>query len=207
MNVHSLKSALGYHFSARRGVYSPLLGSTSRSVSRNGSYWRWSGRETTQKRLLSSNPAEAKTSRCVFASWAEPEMGSVATAIARGTATASARKPSVRLIGLLLSDMPELGVEVVAQPVAQKIQREHGQHDGQPGEHRHPPRGHDQLPAVGDHEPPGGSGAREPRAQEAQRRLEEDHVANLERGEDDQRVDDIGEDVARHDAGVGGARQ
>ncbi len=67
-NVHSLKSGLACHFSARRGMYSPVLGSTSSSVSKNGSYWRWSGRAMVQKRLLSSKPAEANTSFWVFES-------------------------------------------------------------------------------------------------------------------------------------------
>src|SRR5919106_339065 len=202
--VHSLKSGLADHFSARRGVYSPLFGSTSSSVSRNGSYWRWSGRETTQKRLLSSNPAEANTSFWVLASCAMPGVQLVPTVNASAASTTSARDTVRRFIGLLLSHVPELGIEVITQPVAQQVQREHGQHDGETREHRDPPGGDDQLAPVGDHEPPRRQRPRQAGAEEAQGRLQEDDVAHLERGQDQQRVDDVGEEVAGHDPDVRG---
>src|SRR5919106_2372437 len=191
-------------FSARRGVYSPLFGSTSSSVSRNGSYWRWSGRETTQKRLLSSNPAEANTSFWVLASCAMPGVQLVPTVNASAASTTSARDTVRRFIGLLLSHVPELGIEVITQPVAQQVQREHGQHDGETREHRDPPGGDDQLAPVGDHEPPRRQRPRQAGAEEAQGRLQEDDVAHLERGQDQQRVDDVGEEVAGHDPDVRG---
>ena len=110
MNVHSLESGLTDHFSARRDVYSPVFGSTSSSVSRNGSYWRWSGRETTQKRLLSSNPAEAKTSRWPFASCADPDGGVLPGMRASTTSTPTRRETSLGfIVGISSFGVPELG--------------------------------------------------------------------------------------------------
>src|SRR5215510_10797916 len=69
--VHSFKSGLACHFSARRGTNSPVLGSTSSKVSKKGSNWRCSGRATFQKRLLSEKPAEEKMTRWTVASPAD----------------------------------------------------------------------------------------------------------------------------------------
>src|SRR5919108_3753733 len=114
MNVHSLKSALGYHFSARRGVYFPLLASTSSRVSRNGSYWRWSGRETIQKRLLSENPAEANTSRSVLLAWANPGVGMVTRVNTSATSSPGTSETNLGFIAHLL-------LRFVPQKVTQRL--------------------------------------------------------------------------------------
>src|SRR4029434_486694 len=157
VNVHSLKSGLACHFSARRAVYSPVLGSTSSRVSRNGSYCRWSGRLTIQKRLLSSNPADANTSFWTFASCADPGVSAVSRVSTNASSSPSAR--GTRLIEYLLrtffcSHVSQLGVQVISEPIPQQVQGEHRQHDGQPGEHRDPPGRDDQLSPIRDHETP-----------------------------------------------------
>src|SRR4029450_7166627 len=111
----------------------------------------------TQKRLLSSKPAEAETSRWVFASCATPGVTALPKPIA--TRATTSRNGTIRSrIGVLLSYVSQLGIEVIAEPVAQEIQGEHGEHDGEPGEHRDPPGGDDELAPVGDHQAPGGQG-------------------------------------------------
>ena len=85
--VHSLKSGLCSHFVASAGMGSPDLGSIPSSVSQKGSNWRWSGRETVQKRLLSWNPAEAKIRRLTCAA----DAGVVTEPI---TATAASSRPA-----------------------------------------------------------------------------------------------------------------
>src|SRR5688572_11018287 len=107
-----------------------------------------------QKRLLSWNPAEPKIRRLTLAACAHP--GASARMNVANAVTATISSPAnietnldfiVRssiAIGLYVS---KLGIEVIAQPVAQQVQREHRQHDGDPGEHRNPPRRDDQFPS------------------------------------------------------------
>src|SRR5262249_22267714 len=67
-------------------TYSPVLGSRSSKVSKNGSNWRCCGRVMVQKRLLSLKPAETKIKRCTFASPAGESVG-LATNATRSTST------------------------------------------------------------------------------------------------------------------------
>jgi hypothetical protein len=67
-------------------MYSPVFGSRSRRVSKNGSNWIWNGRVIVQKRLLSLNPAETKIKRCTFASPARVSVGITTNAV-RSTST------------------------------------------------------------------------------------------------------------------------
>src|SRR5712691_8184067 len=101
-NVHSFRSGLGSHFSARRGMNAPVLGSRSSKVSRNGSNWRCEGRSTVQKRFPSLKPAETKMRRRTWA----PAGGAVGdgdcalTVAARATSSASTRaRDTSRLSG------------------------------------------------------------------------------------------------------------
>ena len=64
-------------------------------------------------------------------------------------------------------DLAQFGVEPVAKPVAQEIDRQHGKQDGDAGKERDPPRTDDQLPAVGNQQTPGRGRARHPRCQES----------------------------------------
>src|SRR2546425_13313675 len=109
----------------------------------------------TQKRLLSSKPAEAKTSFWTFASSASPRVGAVSSVTSSASSNPTATNMKERRIDNLLSDVSELGIQVIAEPITQQIQGKHGQHDGQPGKHRDPPRRDDQLTPIRDHETPG----------------------------------------------------
>src|SRR5262249_61987087 len=63
-------------------------------------------------------------------------------------------------------NLPQLRVETVANPVAEDVQREHGNEDRDAGQDRNPPRLLDQPAAVGDHHAPRRRRRREPDAQE-----------------------------------------
>ena len=51
---------------------------------------------------------------------------------------------------------PQLGVERVAQPVAEQVEGEHGDEDHQPGKGHYPPRAQHELARVGEHRAPFG---------------------------------------------------
>src|SRR4029434_10057275 len=125
------------------GLWVAALGWPSSGVARSGSNCRWSGRDTTQNRFVSSKPAEAKTSLSTFACAAA---GVGMDTRQETSATAVITTVSRSLIGLILCGVvaarlhvSELRIVMIPEPVAQQVQREHGQHDREPGEHRHPP--------------------------------------------------------------------
>ena len=75
-----------------------------------------------------------------------------------------------------------------------------------PGMTESPPGRDDEVAALGDHDAPRGVRRRDARAEEAERRLQQDDVSHLERREDDDGVEDVREDVAEDDAQVRGPR-
>ena len=50
--------------------------------------------------------------------------------------------------------IPQLGIQPVAQPVAQQVHGQHRQHDGHSGEKEQPPRRYNQRPPPGNHQAP-----------------------------------------------------
>jgi hypothetical protein len=64
------------------------------------------------------------------------------------------------------SDLPQLGIEPVPQPVSQEVDREHREQHGQTWEERDPPGGRQKATAVGDHQAPGWIGRWDPNTQE-----------------------------------------
>src|SRR4029453_11699814 len=96
-------------------------------------------------------------------------------------------------------------VERVSQPVAHQVEGQGGEHERDPREKQHPPGYGGQLPRRGlrDHPPPGRRGRRDPDPQEREGRLEQDVVRDDERGVDDHRSCQVGEDLPEHDPRVG----
>ena len=94
----------------------------------------------------------------------------------------------------------QLRVERIPQGVAKQVEAEHAQADGDPGEERDPGR----LLRVGqggpgEHQPPRGRRLRRAQAQIAERRLGQDGAAQLRRHDDDERRQDVGDDVLQDD--------
>src|SRR5579864_3453382 len=83
-----------------------------------------------------------------------------------------------------LGSETQAGVERVAQAVAQEIDGEDGQHDGDAGEEGHPPGVLEKLASLGQHVSPLRCGRADPQAEEAQRRPGDDRRGDPERGED-----------------------
>src|SRR6185503_18975928 len=84
-------------------------------------------------------------------------------------------------------------VEGVAQAVAEQVEAEHGDEDGQAGEGGDPPRRGEELAAFHDHVAPAGQRRLGAEAEIAEARLDEDRLAEHEAGLHDdhrERVDD-----------------
>src|SRR5262245_45669498 len=84
------------------------------------------------------------------------------------------------LASVQCSDLPQLGIQTVPQPVAQEINREHREQHGQTWEERDPPGSRQKATAVGDHQAPGWIGWWYADTQETQRALEENDITNLD---------------------------
>src|SRR6266849_1949707 len=76
---------------------------------------------------------------------------------------------SAGLTPSLRSELAELRIEGVAEPVAEQVKGKHHEQDGEPGKHGHPPRARHELAAFGDHGAPGRGGRRNASAEEGQR--------------------------------------
>src|SRR5215510_5529323 len=72
-------------------------------------------------------------------------------------------------------------VERVAEPVTQKIEAEHGDHDSEAGNGRDVGGDEEEVAAARDHQPPRGRGRRDAETEEGQRGLDEDGVGHEER--------------------------
>src|SRR5262245_51994325 len=79
----------------------------------------------------------------------------------------------------------EFWIEMIAEPIAHQIHRQHREHDRQAREHRNPPGRHNQFTPIRYHEPPGWRWTRNPGAKEAQGRLKEDDKTYLQRRQHD----------------------
>src|SRR5262245_51507312 len=103
--------------------------------------------------------------------------------------------------------VPELGMEADAQPVAEELARQHDEQDAQSGEHREPPLPRHQGGArLREHEAPGGLGRGHPDAQEAQRRLRDDDDPDGQARQHRRRVQHVRQDVPLDHAPLVGTR-
>src|SRR6478752_10393997 len=98
-------------------------------------------------------------------------------------------------------------VEGVLQTVADQVERQDGQQEGEARESHEPPGGVEDAGGVGDHRPPARGGWLDADAQERQRCLEQDVRRDQQRRVDDDRRDQVGKDVLEQDARVGGAER
>ena len=71
-----------------------------------------------------------------------------------------------------------------------------------PGEDRQPRRGGDLVARLRQHAAPAREGRADAEAEERERRLGQDRAAHAERGDHDQRPEDVGQDLGEHDAQV-----
>src|SRR5215208_6042917 len=91
-------------------------------------------------------------------------------------------------------------VEGVLQAVAEQVEGQHGGEKGQAGEEHVPPGGVEDRGGVGDHRAPARVRLLDADAEERQRRLEQDVGRDDQRAVHDQRRDQVGQDLAKHDA-------
>ena len=96
-------------------------------------------------------------------------------------------------------------VQVIAEGVADEVEGEDGEHDGECGEDDHVGRVEEVGAGVVEHGAPAGGRGGDAEAEEAERGLCEDGSGHPYGGLHDERLQDVGQDVAREDAGVGGA--
>src|SRR6187551_550010 len=97
-------------------------------------------------------------------------------------------------------------VENIAQGVAEKINAEHGHENAQTGKKRQPPCGADVDTRVGEHRSPGGNLGRYTNAEKAQTRFRDERGRHREGADDERRLDQIGNDVARDDLAIARAQ-
>ena len=101
----------------------------------------------------------------------------------------------------------EPGIERVAQGVAEEIGAQHGDDDGQPGKRDQPPRRAEVLAALAQHAAPAGRRRLHAQAEEAERRLHDDQLRELEARDHQGGGDHVGGDVAEQDAAAAGAER
>ena len=94
------------------------------------------------------------------------------------------------------------GVECVSKAVAEQVEGEHGDQQEEPWEQPEPPDDVEVLERVADHAPPGGRVVGHAEPQEGEVRLEEDVGRDQERRVDDDRRDQVREDLPEHDPQV-----
>src|SRR5215813_3971424 len=95
-------------------------------------------------------------------------------------------------------------IRCVAQPVAEQVEAQHGDEDGQAGERGDPPGRGQELPALDDHVAPARQRRLSPQPEVAQARLDQDRLAQQEAGLDDHDRQRVDEQVASEDARVTG---
>src|ERR1035437_7269480 len=91
------------------------------------------------------------------------------------------------------------GIEVVAQRVADEVERQHGQHHGELGK-QYEVRCVEQVSAaIVEHGSPTGGGRRDAKSQKTHGSFRENGSSHANRGLDDDRLNDIGQNVADDD--------
>src|SRR5690606_10750109 len=96
-------------------------------------------------------------------------------------------------------NIPQVRIEPVANPITDQVVREHRQHDVHARKTRYPPCLIDRLQPFSDHSSPSGSWRRHPRAQKRQRSFHDNGPANLQRCQNHQRIDNVGQYMPRDD--------
>src|SRR5436853_283437 len=132
---------------------------------------------TSPRPMAKLTPSTARSTPCAVAKW-----------VSRPCTSRSAD----------MSDL-ETRIERIAQPVAEKIDGQHGQHDREPGEGGEPPRGGEVVPSIREHPAPGGRGRLHAEPEEGQGRLVDDHEGQLQGGHDDDRGQRVGQHVAEEE--------
>ena len=79
-----------------------------------------------------------------------------------------ARPFSIGKVTVLLLDLAEARIQLVAQPVAEEVEGHYGDEDGEAGDGGNPPGVSEPVPAIGHHGTPGGFGWRNACAEEAE---------------------------------------
>src|SRR5215469_2840466 len=95
-----------------------------------------------------------------------------------------------------------LGIEGVAHPIADEIDREHGDEDGKPGEGNRPPIVEEPVAGKGGHQPPFRRRRLGADADEAEGGGGQDGIAEIHRALDDDGRQRIGQRMAQHDADI-----
>src|SRR5215213_7229824 len=101
-----------------------------------------------------------------------------------------------------LARSPQTWVEGVAQTVAEEIEGQHRDQNGEPGEEPEPRRVTQVLLARLEHDAPVGVGRLRAKPNEAKSRGIDDGLPDRERGQDDDRRPRVSQDVADDDLGV-----
>src|SRR5712692_2405642 len=121
--------------------------------------------------------------------------------------TGSAPVPSIRVaptrinVSMELLDV-EARVESIAEAVAEKIDAEDGDENGQAREGCEPPGRREVDAAVGQHSAPGRRGRLDAQGEEGQRGLDDDDPGHVQRGHHEPWREGIGQHVAEEDAAV-----
>ena len=100
-----------------------------------------------------------------------------------------------------------LGIQEVPHPLAEQVGADHRQQDRHSGEGGDPPVPEDELPTLAEHGPPLGGRRLGSQAEEAEGGRDQEGVPETERGEHDDRRQDIGHHVATDDPEVRSARR
>ena len=90
-------------------------------------------------------------------------------------------------------------IEGVTKPITGEVESESRNKEEQPGEDHHPPRCGEDRRSLRQHATPRGGGRRYTHAEERERGLEQDVRWDDQRRVNDDRRDDVGKDLARHD--------
>ena len=94
-------------------------------------------------------------------------------------------------------------IEHVPDAVAEQVEGEHGDGDGEPGKQHQPPRRHEAgVQSVRQHVAPGGRRRRDADAEEAERGLDDDGDAQMRGRQDQEGGDALRQDVPEHQAHV-----
>src|SRR5499425_633292 len=143
--------------------------------------------------------------------WAEGAMATSSVAIVATTRTASCWI----IVGLLRGSVSawlelvqaasdvEIGIEGVAERVADEIDGHHRHEEGRPREEGEPVARVDVLPPLREHAAPGGNGHGHPEPEEGEPGLGEDGAGDAEGGHHHERRAHVGQDVAHHEVGQG----
>src|SRR5262249_44567373 len=138
----------------------------------------------------------------VFGAWAKAGRPRLSAPRARPPARSGSRRAMrlvwswsgwvVVIVQSPVAGLPAIGVEDVAQAVADQVEREHGDHDGDPGEHGDPRRRLEIRPSLIQHVAPRGRGRLSREAEVGKRGLDQDRLGQGHGALDHERRDHVG---------------